>query len=371
MTTTCSSLAIALHPAHAWKGLPAYPAVVAALCALALALASGCGVPGESGDRLRSGACPPGETCVASVSGLTFRAFGLDEHIIGRTAVGGRQTLAVAAVDLEGRPAYAPEFGASSSDETFLRVESLSSGITVRGVAEGEAFVRVTQNGTGALLDRLLVGASRVAHVGLTAGECTEFGYEHSSIDVPLDTAIGCSAVWAEASVSAAFYMTDAAHRGVWDDSIGGYSIDFPLGVVVMIEAPESGTFEFGRLAESGAHAVSLPVVSDVLDLELTDERDAPLELRVGTPTMRCALGTHDALDGRRGAILGAPAEFIVESGALLVEPPTPPTPYAVYRRASWTPGACRDLTLTGAAPARLTVQMGTLRKTFDVVAAP
>lgn len=120
----------------------------------------GCGV----GDRAEDdGLCPAGEVCSdVTPLGLLFSGPGLTDETDtypATTAVGGTQPLELAEPVPGGDPIpLDANFGVQFSTAGVLTYEDQTrSSVTVRGVAPGVTFLRLTEPATNALLDRYLL----------------------------------------------------------------------------------------------------------------------------------------------------------------------------------------------------------------------
>jgi hypothetical protein len=134
----------------------------------------------KRGERAAAGGhCPPGETCSDRTPlGLMFagaHSFTLaDLSEILPTAIGGRQTIAVHYADEPQEP-YVAGFEARVINSGVIALESADgSSVILRGMAQGNALLRLLEPRTNKLLDRVEITTAPIAQVALLP---REFGY--------------------------------------------------------------------------------------------------------------------------------------------------------------------------------------------------
>jgi len=364
--------------------------------ALVLALSLACLDDETPGDRLTTTTpvCPTGEVCSTTVGGLYFRGRLPQPHPLFAIALGGVQRISFRAVAPRapvgldastprdsgtGEPLPLPDFvvSSTSSEVQILSSNRLVVGVgeaTLRGVTSGTSRVRVTEQESDRLLDRIEVRVAEVARADLHAEECKWISlFLGTRISRETHPVGACSAVWAGSEVRAGLSLADANGEALWDDTLTHddvaptevYSTSWTEGMVFEVRAPLTGELQFEVTGASGTHVARLPVVSDVADIWLDGSSDAGASLVVGVPRMVCAAGVVDAVDGRHGAVLGAPATFGSDSAALEI---------ALLPDAELVigaPTACRLVTLTERVPHRLTVAMGSVIKGWTVSPEP
>lgn len=255
-----------------------------------LILASACGVPGE---RAGTGECPEGEVCSTTTpSGLIFHGSGPSGTFLGGTsiaptAIGGTQSLRIETRRGESLPA----FRAMSTDPSILDVQSMSgTRITVTGVAEGSARLRVLDTNEGeALIDRVTLHSALVTGTQVAGA-------------IDLISALAPSmprTVFAPGEHTIAVHLLDADGGLVVDQSMSVVATTAPISVEAWdsftLEVPATGTaldVTTGR-GDSFVARVDAAAAPDGIALAtwlFDDEDDGVLEIREGE--LLCAIAT-------------------------------------------------------------------------------
>ena len=128
----------------------------------------------EEGERSSTGACPEGETCSdATPTGLTFYGPPPSDDataFLPRLAMGGSQNISFAVAD----GGEIPDAAVDTDAPWFLEVEPADEerdayaiwtgerDVRLTGLAEGDAYLRVTHPDTGELYDRVRITVERV-----------------------------------------------------------------------------------------------------------------------------------------------------------------------------------------------------------------
>jgi hypothetical protein len=283
---------------------------------------TGCLAPGEraesrtcTSDGTCVTKCPTGETCSPDTpNGLFFSGSNTFMNVFDsspkRTAVGGTQTILASGVDSKGS-SFGVDFDAAGTN--VIGIESVAPpGVTVRGEGEGSGYLRLVEQGTDILYDRIELTVGAVARIH--AVPAIEF--QHDPFGAPsLDWAL-----FAGSQVNLGVMLRDAGDTTLVDESMS-----------IALSGSASGsphTNQWDELTASAGNAgqailtatiggqsfdETLPVVDTLTDI-VTISNDALKPLAAGTERQICFRAIAD-----KYAVAGA--SFILDaSGALTPE---------------------------------------------------
>jgi hypothetical protein len=283
---------------------------ITSLVALVLSLGgTGCML---SGERALHG-CPSDEMCSdLTPRGLEFtgRHLGEEEDENVPLAVGGTARVHLHRV---GGGELGP-FDASVRDVS--RATALAAGgddVLLTGVASGTTTLRILEEDTDLLFDRIGVRVAEIARVRLVPGDAT--------ILHPTYTRAHDWAFFVGEEASAEVRLEDAAGTRLIDEGLsigaGPLVVDETTYDWVTAAAPETaGTIDVEVMAGGRAHTTPFVAVTEIdgVDIVPLEGLESP---RVGESTFVCAYGTS----GER-SVSGATTSFTVEGTALAITSP-------------------------------------------------
>lgn len=291
-----------------WRGpriayCRAFPRLALLCAGLLLAVGSG-----SKGERAETGVCPPGETCSNETpSGLYFKGpsfadawFNSDVH---PTAVGGRQTITI---DPVGWLTHLYDFDADFSTPAFTIASLAPPRVTVKAEAEGAAYLRILEPGTGLLYDRLSISALKVSHVTVDPYWSFLDPAQHAGVELHYG---GTPATFITRIFSGSTRLID---EDVTFEPLAGASMDSSTGSIwdtASIQATEGATSLSvrARASDGTMGEGSLPLVWEIDEILSSESFPWPDTVIVGDSILACFYGE---LEGR--AVSGVPFIFRV-----------------------------------------------------------
>lgn len=277
----------------------------------------------SEGERTSTGACPAGEVCSTTTSGLFFvgtfdEGDGGPRHI-GSIVVGGIERAQLrAGADRDTASAFAGDVRVLSDTPEVLTVDDAHDGTAVlHGVAPGTAFLRVVENGSGHLVDRVAVNVidfegaapmvtafdSLVQSGSLLGGHYT--GRFAMLAGQRLETHLTLDGGVTDCGVDAALRVTDASGTVVVDGSAGA-----PYALTLDASGPQSIALRVHAAGVDGE--IDVPVVSGIDGVQISSHTVTNAASGMRT-TLVCAVGTAGGLP-----VLGASAPTLSSSSAAL-----------------------------------------------------
>lgn len=276
-----------------------------------------CISPAE-GDRATTGTCPEGETCSTTTSGLYFRGTstlaGDDWAHVGTLVVGGTEHVTLyAGASRETATPFAGDYDVVSDTPSVMTAEIRADGyVELRGVGAGNATLRVLEEGTNVLIDRVVVGVVEAGTPRVRSVELDEMqGYD-----------------WTDTEEAPRFRLFRGAHVDL-RASVTGAAIDsFVVDTDLVVRDAQ------GHVLVRGIDQVPYRFALDVADaapLSLTVHTagtDTPVTLEVAEHVDGVRIETHALADGSSVvcaiatsggvAVVGAPSPtFSTPSGPL------------------------------------------------------
>jgi hypothetical protein len=298
--------------------------------------------------------CPEGETCSASLAGLSFEgAQVFDDNAwfpwIPSTAVGGAQTISVIIGDV-----YATDllFDAKGTDSIEIASASRPD-VTIQGTADGKGYLRIVESGTNTLFDRIELDVSPVADVRILPVQGTFLAGDDENVE------------WALLGGNQAHLgvmLLDGLNERLVDEGIkiavsgNGSEAAAPTWDTRKVSVEPSGSVNIQGATSAGFSVdKTFPIVEKVSEIvrvqnSYDSDHSAPF-------TTNQRIICFRAMEGQF-AVHGAAWSFVVE-GTLVNDFPN--------NDADDSLGSCLIVHATASGTGTITAQAGGFKKTFSI----